>query len=206
MIIVIINLADCRASRFFVSGIIDNFEDYSGKDAAISKVIISFNADNMITIDDFRQGEEHQISDLISRVFNEFVAPDYSAGGVAFFNDFIEPAKFPERLLKGDFILTAKDGDKIIGMIEIRDNNHISLLFVDKTYHRRMIAKNLYQEALMRCRGIDPELSVFYVHASPYSIPAYHKLGFAAMGGMKEEHGIFYLPMVMMLQSWPAGR
>ncbi|MEI6766667.1 MAG: GNAT family N-acetyltransferase [Bacteroidota bacterium] len=159
----------------------------------------------MITIGEFKQGTEHEVSQLISSVFDEFVAPDYTEGGVNFFKEFIRPEKFMERIMKGDFILVAADEDKIVGMIEVRDNDHISLLFVDKNYQRRLIAKNLFQEALKHCRSIDPELSMFYVHASPYSIPAYHKIGFAAIGGMKEANGIFYLPMAMTLQSWPAG-
>ena len=43
-------------------------------------------------------------------------------------------------------------------------------------------------------------LDKFYVHASPYSIPVYKKMGFIETGNMMEENGIKYLPMEMTIK------
>lgn len=185
------------------NGIINNFDTEFAMVKWFRKQEQYF--DKMIKIEDFRKGEEQDISLLVARVFDEYVSPDYLPEGNRFFHDFIKPEKFVERHELGTIILTAKDNDLIIGMIEVRTLNHISLLFVDKNYQRRMIAKNLFQEALRRCRAVEPGLSMFFVHASPFSVPVYQKLGFTALSGMKEANGIFYLPMQKTLAAWPAG-
>jgi len=42
-----------------------------------------------------------------------------------------------------------------------------------------------------------------YVHASPFSIPIYRKLGFYETDIMQEENGIRYLPMEMEVKKMP---
>ncbi len=152
-----------------------------------------------ITIAPFHDGLELAVSELIRKVYDEFVAPDYSAEGNRFFYDWIEPQKIKERQKSERNILVASVDGKMAGMIEIRDNNRISLLFVDKDYHGRGIAKNLFHAALKQCIQKEPSLSKFYVHASPFSVPVYKRLGFVAVDEMQEQNGLKYLPMEMNL-------
>jgi predicted GNAT family N-acyltransferase len=84
-------------------------------------------------------------------------------------------------------------------MIEIRDNKYISLLFVDKEYQGKGIAKKLFEKSLKEIIRRDPKLNKFYVHASPYSIPIYKKMGFIETDDMQEENGMKYLPMEMTI-------
>lgn len=150
-------------------------------------------------IEKYQQGQETEINQLIKRVYDEFVAMDYSDEGNTFFYAWIEPSRIAERQHIQNNLFVALSESGIIGMIEIRDNKNISLLFVDKSHHGRGVAKSLFQESLKTCLQRDPELQRFFVHASPYSIPAYEKLGFKKTGEMHEEHGIKYLPMEMEL-------
>lgn len=154
---------------------------------------------NNISIFPYKPGDETFINRLIREVYDEFVATDYSDAGNMFFYDWIEPSKIAQRQRIGRTIWIARDGDKMVGVIEIRDNKYISLLFVLKEYQGRGIAKNLFITALKNCQLKDPELKIFHVHASPYSIPIYEKLGFRSAGKMLEEHGIKYLPMEMAI-------
>lgn len=85
-------------------------------------------------------------------------------------------------------------------MIEIRENKNISLLFVNKDFHGRGIARRLYEESLKICKQRNETLEMFYVHASPFSIPIYEKLGFIATDKMQEKFGINYLPMQMRIK------
>lgn len=94
-------------------------------------------------------------------------------------------------------MLVAIIDSKIAGVIETRDNNYISLLFVDKAFHGQGIAGKLFRKALFNCKKINPELNKFYVHASPFSVPVYKKLGFTETDLMQEQNGIKYLPMEM---------
>ena len=117
-----------------------------------------------------------------------------------FFYEWIQPEKIAERQKNQINLWVAFSNAKIIGMIEIRENKYISLLFVDKEFHGCGIAKRLFHESLKTCLQRDPSLRIFYVHASPFSIPVYSKLGFIETDKMQEENGIKYLPMEMVIR------
>lgn len=152
-----------------------------------------------IRIEKYQKGQEIEIHNLIKRVYDEFVSIDYSEEGNRFFYDWIEPSKILERQKNQINIFVAFAGLKLVGMIEIRENKYISLLFVDKEYHGQGIAKKLFHESLKDCIVRNKILDKFYVHASPYSIPVYEKLGFIHTDKMQEQFGIKYLPMELFI-------
>lgn len=152
-----------------------------------------------IKIEKYQKGQEIDIHQLIKKVYDEFVSIDYSDNGNKFFYDWIEPSRIAERQKDQINLLVALVDSKIIGMIEIRDNKNISLLFVDKQYQGQGIAKRLFQESLKICTQRDSTLDMFFVHASPFSIPIYKNLGFIETDSLQENHGIKYLPMEMMI-------
>jgi len=147
----------------------------------------------------YQSGQETLIYQLIRKVYDEFVASDYPDEGNRFFYDWIDPSNIARRQINHINIHVAWIDSEVVGMIEFRDNNRISLLFVDKEHQRKGIAKRLLQEALGDCRLNGSEPDKIYVHASPYSVPVYKKLGFIETDIMQEEHGIKYLPMEMIL-------
>jgi GNAT superfamily N-acetyltransferase len=144
--------------------------------------------------EEFQPGQEREIYDLIKRVYDEFVAPDYTNEGNQFFYDFIRPEMMLERYSnKIDTIFTAKTNSQIIGVITLRNPDHISLLFVDKEFHGMGIARKLFnsvEEILIK-----DNVREITVHASPYSLKIYERLGFEAESGMQEVNGIKYIPM-----------
>jgi len=150
---------------------------------------------NNLKIEEYKKGEEEEVSLLIQTVYNEFVSIDYSDEGNKFFNEWIEPAKIADRQKSQINILVAFVDSQLVGMIEIRENKYISLLFVDKNYQRQGIAKSLFEESLKRSIDRDPTIDMFYVHASPFSIPIYKRLGFVETDDMQEQFGIKYMPM-----------
>jgi len=154
---------------------------------------------NPIKITLFQNGQEEMIYNLIKRVYDEFVALDYSEEGNNFFYDWIKPSNITKRQINQKNIIIATIDSEIIGMIEVRENRYISLLFVEKNYHGQGIAKKLFLELLKLCKQRNPGIDKFYVHASPFSIPVYRKLGFVETDEMQEEFGIKYLPMEMMV-------
>lgn len=154
---------------------------------------------NSAVIGTFEIGEEIRIADLIKTVFDEFVAPEYSAAGNAFFHAYVEPRKIRERFLQGNVLLTAKENGKIIGVLEVRDHNHVCLLFVDKSRHGKGIAKSLLAKAVSLCRTKDDGLKGFDVNASPNSEKIYAKMGFKKTSDMQEVNGLKFVPMVLEL-------
>jgi GNAT superfamily N-acetyltransferase len=154
---------------------------------------------NTIRIERYQCGQEIMIHRLIKKVYDEFVSIDYSKEGNIFFYDWIKPLKIAERQLNQINLWVAFIDSKLVGMIEIRDNKYISLLFVHKAYQRQGIAKKLFNESLKEYIRRDPKLDKVYVHASPYSIPVYKKMGFIGTDNMREENGMKYLPMEMII-------
>lgn len=89
-----------------------------------------------------------EVSELVARVFNEFVAPEYSTEGVQEFYRYIQPSAFRARSETKHFSVVALAKHKVVGMIEMRGPDLVSLLFVAPEFQRRGIAQELLHQAL----------------------------------------------------------
>lgn len=155
---------------------------------------------NQITYREIRPGEEFQVCQMIEACFNEFIAPEYSQEGRSEFLKYLNPEFILFRLAHNHFILVAVDGNKIAGVIEVRSNYHISLLFVKKEYQKRGIAKKLLELALVKCRQHKPDVSIVEVNSSPYAVPVYENLGFMKINIEQVANGMRYTPMTLKLR------
>lgn len=128
-----------------------------------------------LIIESFKQGDEKEIAELIKRVFSEFVASDNTPEGNQFFYEFLASGEILKRTInKIDNILVAKVNDKIIGVLSVKNGNHISLLFVDKKFHGRGIAKRLFNQYLRQVKNTG--IREMTVNASLYSVEIYKSL------------------------------
>lgn len=135
---------------------------------------------------------------LIAAVFEKYIADDYSARGVKNFLGYIKPSAIITRLDRPEyFSLVARQNGRIVGIIEIRNCDHICLLFVDADLHRRGIARILIHSALKRCISQGTGPSRITVNSSPYAVYIYRKLGFVEKGPSQEKDGIIFVPMVL---------
>ncbi|PTY01831.1 GNAT family N-acetyltransferase [Opitutaceae bacterium EW11] len=127
---------------------------------------------------------------LSAEVFMEAVAPLYSAEGTRVFLDYASVAAWRERHERGQRTWLALDQSRMIGVLHIRDGNHVSMFFVDTAHQRHGIGRCLLRHAIA-------ELGVgeFTVNSSPNSVAGYEKLGFAATGPEEEKFGIRFTPM-----------
>ena len=144
-------------------------------------------------------GEEQEIALLVIRSFNDHVAPHYSSEGVQEFLRYADPGAMVRRAAAGHFVLVGEDAAKVIGMIEVRDYCHVSMLFVKGEHHRKGIARKLLQEALSICRRKRPDLVGVTVNASPNAIGAYERLHFQSQGREQTINGIRFTPMILQL-------
>lgn len=132
---------------------------------------------------------------LVCRVFMEFEAPEYTAEGIQEFQDFIASDGVQKRMQEGQLVVWGCfDKETIIGVIAIRPVCHVSLLFVDKAYHRQGIARRLLTMAVDYLAG-ENGCKAVTVHASPYALVAYEKLGFVATGEEQTINGLRFTPM-----------
>ena len=148
-----------------------------------------------------KRGEESAVAALVEAVFMAHVAPLYTPEGVEEFLGYAEVSEFTRRLQREHVILVAETDVQIVGMIEIREQRHISLLFVAGAYQRRGIATELLARAIQLCRRVNPDLTALTVHASPNAVPIYRRLGFAASAEEQVVHGIRYTPMTLVLKN-----
>lgn len=140
-------------------------------------------------------GDEEAACALVRRVFNAFVAPDYEPEGVAEFLRFADPQQMRARASQGSDILLAWVGASLVGVLELRSGDHISLLFVDTIFQGRGIARALVEAAIALGRQRIPGLAVVSVNASPNSVMVYEHLGFAPTGPKQTRDGIAFIPM-----------
>ena len=84
-----------------------------------------------------------------------------------------------------------------MGVMAMRDFCHVSLFFVDKAYHRRGIAKELFSRAVEQSIQENSDFIEITVNSSPYAVEIYKKLGFVDTGGKTTKNGITFIPMKM---------
>ena len=145
--------------------------------------------------------EASAVSKLILNSFSEFISSEYTEEGISEFTKFVAPEALKRRITDSHFVQVAELDRKLIGMIEVRDNNHVALLFVDKAYQRHGVAKGLLQSALADARAANSELLRVTVNSSRYGVTAYQKFGFRQTGPERTVNGIAFIPMAMQLHN-----
>ena len=145
-------------------------------------------------------GDEQRVSLLIRDVFMDFVAQYYSEEGVKEFLSYITPERLAERMQSNHVGFLAELGEILVGVIEIRRFEHITLLFVDGLYQQRGIAAELLRKALEYAKRNRPGLDALTVNSSPNAVAAYRKLGFTQAEPEQTQHGIRYIPMELAIE------
>lgn len=139
---------------------------------------------------------------LIWNVFEEFESPDYCAEGIKSFHEFIEYNSIIEKVKeKAIFFWGCFDCEKLIGVLAIRDLSHICMLFVDKNYHKRGVAKKLMAIGVKYCTESKDDLTEVTVNSSPYAVEVYHKLGFKDTNVEQIVNGIRFTPMKLSISN-----
>jgi ribosomal protein S18 acetylase RimI-like enzyme len=126
------------------------------------------------------------------------VAPDFPPEGVEEFLKYARPEALRRRWSGSEhFALLATQGEQMVGMIEMRNHDHVSMFFVDPAHMGRGIGRALWERALAACRQAWPELRRVSVNSSPYALPIYEKLGFRQTEPEQVVNGIRFVPMVV---------
>ena len=144
-------------------------------------------------------GEEAGVIDLVSKVFQKFVAPLYSPEGVLEFMKYLREDELAQRIRSGNFVLLAKSGVDIIGVVEVRDNSHIALLFVKESHQKQGIGRELLKNAIEKCKALNPDIFRISVNSSPNAVSAYRTMGFNAIEQEQVVNGIRFTPMELSL-------
>lgn len=145
-----------------------------------------------------KPNEEKDTFAIVDRGFNAFVRDDFSQKGVNEFHRAIRDMVFNHP--PDHFIMVAESPDGIVGMIDVKDDCHISIFIVEPSQMNQGIGRTLLDHAVALCRERKPDLSEIEVHSSPWAVPVYSKLGFSPTGPEQQQCGIRYTRMVKKLE------
>lgn len=146
----------------------------------------------MIEIKQLINNEKDKALLFAKKVYIECKDESYSEKGIKTFCNFVNNKKitnsfkvygaFEDNVLKG---IIATDSQK----------RHINLFFVDKSLQAKGIGKKLMAIVIE-----NNENSFITVNSSRYAVPIYEKLGFVKMEEEKEQDGLKFTPMKLILK------
>ena len=146
-------------------------------------------------IENIKLEEINQASNLIQQVFDEFIFEDYRKDGIDYFYGMTNALSIRERFINGSLIFVAKKDIRIIGYIEVINLNHIYLLFVEKEFQKKGIARKLSDFALRILKEKNIELKEITVNSTLSAVRFYEKLGFIKIADYQFKNGILSFPM-----------
>lgn len=134
--------------------------------------------------------------DLVWEVFEKYEAPEYEEMGVKTFRHFIEYSNMVEKVNKGEMnFWGCYVNSYLVGVIALRERQHISLLFVREQFHHLGIARRLVRVAVDCVKSMEPKIRAVTVNSSPYAVGFYKKVGFQALGPEQTADGIRFTSM-----------
>lgn len=131
---------------------------------------------------------------LVWKTFLRFEGDVYSKEGIDNFRDFITDQVLRRMFLAGEYIMYgAFYRGEIVGVASLRNKEHVSLLFVDESFHKNGIGRILIETLRDYEKGIGGYRLT--VNASPYAVGFYHRVGFVDTNIQQIKDGICFTPM-----------
>ena len=146
----------------------------------------------MIEVKQLLNNEKDEALLFAKRVFIESEDDSYTKKGIETFCNFVDNKK----ITKSFKVYGAFEDNVLKGIIATdRRKRHISLFFVDKVSQGKGIGKEL-----MNIVVNNNENSYITVNSSRYGVPIYEKLGFVKIEEEKEQDGLKFTPMKLILK------
>jgi hypothetical protein len=133
--------------------------------------------------------------EVVRAAFDLSVAPQYPPEGIENFYTYASEQAMTERLEKGVHLFGAFVGQTLVGILEFKAKDHVSLFLFILTGRGRAWARKLWDYALEELGKIYPPIHWIGVNSSPYAVPIYQKLGFTAKGPIQEKGGVIFQEM-----------
>ena len=146
----------------------------------------------MIEVKQLLNNEKDEALLFAKKVYIECKDESYSEQGIETFCKFINNKK----ITKSFKVYGAFEDNDLKGIIATdRRKRHISLFFVDKVSQGKGIGKKLMSIVID-----DNENSFITVNSSRYAVPIYKKIGFIKTEEEKEQDGLKFTPMKLILK------
>ena len=146
----------------------------------------------MIEVRQLLNNEKNDALLFAKRVYIESKDESYTKQGIETFCNFVDNKK----ITKSFKVYGAFEDNILKGIIATdRRKRHINLFFVDKDLQGKGIGKELMSIVVN-----DNENSYITVNSSRYGVIIYEKLGFVRMEEEKEQEGLKFTPMKLVLK------
>ena len=146
----------------------------------------------MIEVKQLFNNEKDKALLFAKRVYIESKDESYSEQGIETFCNFVNN----KEITKSFKVYGAFEDNILKGIIATdRRKRHISLFFVDKVSQGKGIGKKLMSIVID-----DNENSFITVNSSRYAVPIYEKIGFIKIEEEKEQDGLKFTPMKLILK------
>ena len=146
----------------------------------------------MIEVKQLLNNEKDEALLFAKKVYIECKDESYSEQGIGTFCKFVDN----KEITKSFKVYGAFEDNVLKGIIATdRRKRHISLFFVDKVSQGKGIGKKLMSTVID-----DNENSFITVNSSRYAIPIYEKIGFIKTEEEKEQDGLKFTPMKLVLK------
>ena len=146
----------------------------------------------MIEIRQLLNKEKDEALLFVKKVYIESKDESYSEKGIETFCNFVDN----KEITKSFKVYGAFENDILKGLIATdSQKRHICLFFVDKVSQGKGIGKKLMSIIID-----DNENSFITVNSSRYAVPIYEKIGFVKTEEEKEQDGLKFTPMKLILK------
>ncbi len=119
-----------------------------------------------------RPDESGKASELARRVLQDCVAEFQSHEGREEFQRFSAPEALRQRDASDYVTFVAERDCEIVGMLQFRKDQHIAMLFVERAYQRKGVARSLLRSAMEFARKNGQSIRTVTVASSPNAIEA----------------------------------
>lgn len=143
-------------------------------------------------------GEEPEVIRLVREVFEKQVAPSYKPEGREAFLRYADVNALRARL-SNHKVFVAEFDEEVVGVLEMRGTDHLSMFFVNDIWQQRGVGTALFEAAMKSNLSENPDLEFITVHSSPNSVEFYKSLGFETQKPEQESDGIRFTPMILDL-------
>lgn len=131
------------------------------------------------------------ISRLICAVVEEFVIVDFTPRGAKNMRSIISEQAIRGYIEQGLYYYLAIHANQIVGVLAIKQRNHIYHFFVDKPHQKKKVAYNLWR----RWQASDPQPRIT-VSSSKFAMAFYRSLGFKQHQPKVDINDIVSYPML----------
>lgn len=139
----------------------------------------------MIKIIELEKDRYAQATALIWEVFQVFEVPDFPPHGVIEYKRILDKTEKEKDIT----FYCATLENELLGVLGMRENNHIGYFYVRQEHHKKGIGKMLFNTILEKYSGD------ITVNACPYGVAVYERLGFVKTDDVQDKNGIIYTPM-----------